>query len=48
MKLYKNGDRCPCCGTVLAGKSDDWLLLFSQTVELLAMPPWEASPLAED
>ena len=45
MKLYKNGDRCPCCGQRIEGKSDDWLLLFSQTVDMLRLPPWEASPL---
>lgn len=47
MRLYKNGDRCPCCGTVLKGKSEDWLLLFSQTVDLMELPPWEASPLSD-
>ncbi|MBQ6398407.1 MAG: hypothetical protein IJI06_09725 [Oscillospiraceae bacterium] len=45
MRLYKNGDRCPCCGQLIEGKSDDWLLLFSQIVDMLRLPPWEASPL---
>ena len=29
MKLYRNGDRCPCCGTVIQDKSREWLLDFS-------------------
>lgn len=47
MKLYKNGDRCPCCGQRIEGKSDDWLLLFSQTVDMLRIPPWEAQALSD-
>ena len=47
MRLYKNGDRCPCCGQRIEGKSEDWLLLFSQTVDMLRLPPWEASPLSD-
>lgn len=47
MRLYKNGDRCPCCGQRIEGKSDDWLLLFSQTVDMLRIPPWEAQVLAD-
>ena len=41
MRLYKNGDRCPCCGQPLQGKDEAWLLLFSQTVDMLRLPPWE-------
>ena len=40
MKLYQNGDRCPCCGTVLEGKTREWLAEFSQLVDDLKMPPW--------
>lgn len=29
MYHFKNGDRCPCCGTVIQGKDRDWLLQFS-------------------
>ena len=47
MRLYKNGDRCPCCGQRIEGKPDDWLLLFSQTVDMLRIPPWEAQALAD-
>ena len=32
MKIYHNGDRCPCCGTILWNKSREWLLDFSATV----------------
>ena len=38
MYIYKNGDRCPCCGQVLEGKSEDWLALFSLTVAVLEIP----------
>lgn len=48
MKLYKNGDRCPCCGQRIEGKSDDWLELFSQTVDMLRIPPWEAQALSDE
>ena len=40
MKLYQNGDRCPCCGTILIGKSRAWLLEFSQLVDDLGLPEW--------
>jgi len=48
MRLYKNGDRCPCCGQRIEGKPDDWLLLFSQTVDMLRIPPWEAQALSDE
>ena len=48
MKIYRNGDRCPCCGQRIEGKSDDWLLLFSQTVDMLRIPPWEAQALSDE
>lgn len=37
MYLYKNGDRCPCCGRVIEGKDSDWLQLFSMTVEWMGV-----------
>ena len=40
MKLYQNGDRCPCCGTILEGKTIRWLAEFSQLVDDLGIPPW--------
>lgn len=40
MKIYKNGDRCPCCGTVIEGKDDKWLEEFSQIVFDLGLPPF--------
>ena len=30
MHEYQNGDRCPCCGQTIEGKSEDWLAVFSQ------------------
>ena len=30
MKLYKNGDKCPCCGQEIEGMSEECLSLFSQ------------------
>ena len=47
MRLYKNGDRCPCCGQTISGKSGDWLQLFSETVDMLRLPPWETSSLSD-
>lgn len=32
MYIYKNGDKCPCCGQELKGKSREWLLQFSAEV----------------
>ena len=39
MYMFENGDRCPCCGQTLEGKSRDWLELFSQTVHALGLDP---------
>lgn len=39
MYIYKNGDRCPCCGEKLHDKSPEWLELFSRTVEILGLEP---------
>ena len=48
MRIYKNGDRCPCCGTVLAGKTEEWLLEFSQLVADLGLPEWPGLPESWD
>lgn len=40
MKIYRNGDRCPCCGTVLAGKTEEWLAEFSQLCADLGLTEW--------
>lgn len=40
MKIYQNGDRCPCCGAILEGKSPEWLREFSELVDGLFLPPW--------
>ena len=42
MRIYRNGDRCPCCGQVLQGKDEEWLRLFSLLVDAQGLPPWEA------
>lgn len=34
MKIYRNGDRCPCCGNVLEDKTDEWLEWFSCVLHL--------------
>lgn len=44
MYLYKNGDRCPCCGQVIEGRNEDWLMDFSRKVQALLSylpPPWD-------
>ena len=48
MKQFQNGDRCPCCGTILKGKAPRWLWLFSVVVDMIRIPPWEANPLNEE
>lgn len=45
MRLYRNGDRCPCCGSVLEGRCREWLQEFSLLVDELGLPPW---PETED
>lgn len=37
MIIFKNGDRCPCCGETIDGKNDEWLELFSQFVNALSL-----------
>ena len=44
MYFYKNGDRCPCCGQELKDKSEDWLFLFSCTVNALGLPSPDDTP----
>ena len=39
-ETLQNGDRCPCCGTVLAGKTAEWLAEFSQLVADLGLTEW--------
>lgn len=46
MKIYKNGDRCPCCGRVIEGKSEDWLELFSSTIYFMGLS--EPDPVAAE
>ena len=51
MKIYHNGDRCPCCGTVIQDKSREWLLEFSAMAWALgfregATPHQSAAPTA--
>lgn len=45
MYFYRNGDRCPCCGQELKDKSEDWLFLFSCTVNALGLPTPEEAPV---
>jgi len=35
MYIYKNGDRCPCCGTVLADKTEEQLAELSENIAAL-------------
>ncbi len=37
MKIYKNGDRCPCCGQLIEGKSEEWLNDFSISASLIEL-----------
>lgn len=43
--VYRNGDRCPCCGTVLQDKSREWLLEFSALCHTLGLEPREDRPV---
>lgn len=43
MKMYDNGDRCPCCGQILQSMSARELELFSQFMNALGMEPLEDS-----
>lgn len=44
MYIYKNGDRCPCCGELLQGKSEDWLWMFSLTAHTMGFPAPDQRP----
>lgn len=37
MRIYKNGDRCPCCGQLIEGKSEEWLNDFSISAFLIEL-----------
>lgn len=37
--MYLNGDRCPCCGQEIEGKSREWLRLFGRLCEALGLEP---------
>ena len=41
MYKFQNGSKCPCCGEVLEGKSEEWLELFSQLVFSNGLCPLE-------
>lgn len=41
MHRFQNGSKCPCCGEVLEGKSEEWLELFSQLVFSNNLSPLE-------
>ena len=53
MKIYrfKNGDRCPCCGQEIQGKTPDELAEFSLTVyaigRQLGLADWSLRPEAD-
>ena len=53
MKIYrfKNGDRCPCCGQEIQGKTPDELAEFSLTVyaigRQLGLADWILRPEAD-
>lgn len=35
--LFLNGDKCPCCGQKIQGKSREWLRLFGRLCEALGL-----------
>lgn len=37
MRVFKNGDACPCCGEPIEGRSEEWLELFSQTMFFMGL-----------
>ena len=45
MKIYHNGDRCPCCGTVIQDKSREWLLEFSALCQALGFLEENCGPM---
>lgn len=42
MKIYQNGDRCPCCGAEIEGASEERLEVFSQLCHVLGLEELEA------
>lgn len=44
MKIYQNGDICPCCGRPLEEMSEEGLLLFSQLVHVAGLGEFEVKP----
>lgn len=45
MKIYQNGDCCPCCGVPIEGKNAEWLELFSQLCNVLGLEELETPDL---
>ena len=39
MKLYKNGDVCPCCGRIIQGMSEKELEMMSMLFDMLGLAP---------
>lgn len=37
MERFRNGDRCPCCGQKIQGKSKEWLRLFTRLCEAIGL-----------
>jgi hypothetical protein len=49
MEKYANGDRCPCCGEKLHGKSEAWLEMFGQLCHASRLEKLESfSPEIQD
>lgn len=47
MKIYRNGDRCPCCGAPIEGKSEEWLELFSSTMYFFGLSEYDGPDPAD-
>lgn len=47
MKIYRNGDRCPCCGARIEGKTEEWLELFSSTMYFLGLSQYDGPDPAD-
>lgn len=43
MRMYRNGDLCPCCGQTISGQSEKDLEWMSMIFDMLRLPPWEAN-----
>ena len=46
MHIYKEGEKCPCCGTILHGMIDSELELFSQLCHVAGLEPLPEPELA--